>query len=122
MATTNDIFRINPIIHELARLLFAHVNRELSEENAWASTLLDARFDEQGGFSSKIRVTRTNGEVVSLVTPTDTTLQLIELNGVRPAGIDRWYGFKLELTAAGACEVNFNYDPACANDPDFFTS
>jgi hypothetical protein len=122
MATSDDIFRINPIIRELARLLFAHVNRELPEAKAWASAFLDVRFDEQGGFAYKIRVTHTNGEVVSLCLPTDVTLQLIELNTVRPTGKDRWYAFKLELTASGACEVNFNYDTACTDDPSFFTS
>jgi hypothetical protein len=122
MATADDLFRINPIIHELARLLFAHVDRELPAGNTWASAFLDVRFDERGGFVDKIRVTRTNGEVVSLSGPTEITLQLIELNAVRPAGEDRWYGFKLELTAAGACTGRMNYDPACTNDPDFFTS
>src|SRR6478672_6056526 len=101
MATAGDIFRIDPIIHELARLLFDLTERELPEENTWASALLDVRFDEQGGFADKIRVSRTNGEAVSLSTPTDITLQLIELNNIRPAGNDRWYGFKLELTASG---------------------
>lgn len=122
MATTGDIFRLDPIVRELGRLLFALVTRELPGENSWTLALLDARFDEQGGFITKIRVNCANGEVVSPSMPTDITLQLIELNSIRPTGQDRWYGFKLEVTNASACEVKFDYDPACADDPDFFNS
>ena len=122
MATSDDIFRIEPITHELSRLLFSHVQQQLPADTVWVRALLDVRFEECGGFIMKLRVARTMGEALSLNVPTNISLQLIQLEGARPTGQDRWYGCKLEVTAAGACEVNFDYDPACSNDPHFFRS
>jgi hypothetical protein len=122
MASADDIFRLDPIIHRIGELLFALTTQELPKGRIWTTSLLDVRFDESGGFSDKIRVTCKNAEVVSLSMPTELTLQLIELGNARPKGQDRWYGFKFEVTSAGSCQVDLNYDPACANDPDFFAS
>ncbi len=121
MATTDDLARIDPILRNIAKLLFTYVADNL-KVNVWENALLDVRFDEAGDFLNKIRVTRANGEVVSLSLPIAITHQLIELNGVRPSGKDRWHGLKLELTSEGECQIAFNYDPACANDPAFFAS
>lgn len=121
MATADDIFRVDPIIRELGRLLFALANSERPGD-AWDTVLLDVRFDEQGGFISKIRTNLENGEVASISTPKDISLQLIELNAARPVGQHRWHGFKLEVTATGDCQVDMNYDPACTDDPDFLSS
>ena len=122
MATADDIFRLDPIIHRIAQLLFALTNQELPEGRSWTTSLLDVRFEDSGAFGYKIRVTCKNADVVGLNMPTEITLQLIELGNARPKGQDHWYGFKLEVTSAGSCQVDLNYDPACANDPDFFAS
>jgi hypothetical protein len=122
VATIDDIFRLQPIIQALGRLLFEHTNRELSGENAWASAVLDVRYDEQGKYASKIRASRASGEVVGLSESPEITAQLIELNNVRPGGTARWYGLKLDVTPVGKCNVGLNYDAACANDPDFLAS
>lgn len=121
MATADDIFRVGPIVRELGRLLFALASREMPGR-AWATAILDVRFDEQGGFINNIRAKGENGEAAGIGMTKDITLQLIELNDVRTAGQNRWYGFKLEVTATGECQVDLNYDPACTDDPDFFTS
>ncbi|MBY0457501.1 MAG: hypothetical protein K2V38_09210 [Gemmataceae bacterium] len=122
MATADDVFRLNPIVHELARQLFALVNQEAPSDDEWTNVFLDVRFDGKGGFSSKIRATLTSGKIISLLTPTELTHQLLSLESARPAGKDRWFGCVLTVTAAGECEMKMNYDPNCAEDPAFFES
>jgi hypothetical protein len=30
-----------------------------------------------------------------------------------------WYGMRTTVTSEGKCDVNFNYDPKCLEDPAF---
>src|SRR5262245_54000687 len=120
MATTDDIWRLDAHLQPLAAIIHAAAS-EVSVP--WVAVVLDARFsDADGSISNKVRVERGDGSLASVSLPAEGTLRLIELGQARPSGPDRWHGLVLRVTAAGECEMRFNYDPACADDPAFYAS
>lgn len=120
MATSNDLFRLDAVLPDVARALHRAAGEQFTK-GKWAEVALDIRFARGGGeFSHKIRVRMSNGELASASTPTDLALLLINLDAVRQACSDLWYGLVLRVTAAGECETKFNYDPACAEDKSFY--
>ncbi|WP_143393553.1 hypothetical protein [Fimbriiglobus ruber] len=121
MATLEDAERQNSHLRSLAAVLFAAAESESS--SSWIAAVLDARFsDQDGSIMDKVRVEKPDGSVGSISLPTEATLQLIALGDARPSGQDRWYGLLLRVTAEGACDVRFNYEPSCTDDESFYAS
>jgi hypothetical protein len=120
MATPEDLSRLNAHLRPLAGIIHAAA---ASADGSWVAAVLDARFsDLDGSFIHKVRVERADGSIGSVSLPTAAILELIALGQARPAGLDRWHGLVLRVTAEGACEVRLNYDPACAEDSGFYES
>jgi hypothetical protein len=119
MATSEDLLRLNVHLRPLAGVIHAAA---VAEGQPWVAAVLDARFDGAGGFIDKIRVERADGSTGAPTLPVEGTLALIALGQDRPTGTDRWHGLILRVTAEGECEMRFNYDPACADDAEFFAS
>jgi hypothetical protein len=121
MATSEDLSRWDEHLRPLASIVHAAAQAESAVGTGWVAVVLDARFsDRDGSILDKIRVERADGTFVSVSLPVDGTLQLIALGQARASGADRWYGLLVRVTAEGACEVKFNYDPACVEDGSFF--
>lgn len=121
MATSDDVFQLDAILPTLAQLVFQAATEKLQE--SWIAVVLDARYSAQdGSFIDKARVEQTDGAATGLSLPVEVVHQLIALGKARPTGPDRWYGILLRVTAEGACEINLNYDSACAEDPSFYAS
>ena len=123
-STSDDIFRLGPILRALGEAVWAGANAEAARANAdWTSVTLDVRYSADGGsFLHKVRMGLADGTDVSLSLPERVTLLLIELEKVRGAGDSRWHGLLLTITAAGDAEARYNYDPNCADDGAFFDS
>lgn len=120
MATSDDLLGLNAHLRPLAEVVR---DAAKAHGSAWVAAVLDARFDDRdGSFIDKVRVERADGSTGCPSLPVTATLQLIALGQARPAGPDRWHGLVLRVTAAGACEVRLNYDPACAEDGGFHQS
>lgn len=120
MATPEDLSRLNAHLRPLAGVIHGTA---VAVGGAWIAAVLDVRYtDHDGGFYSKIRVERADGSMGVALLPVEGTLELISLGQARPTGQDRWYGLVLRVTAEGACETTFNYDPGCADDASFFDS
>jgi hypothetical protein len=120
MATLEDLSRLDTDLRPLAGVVQAAA---ATGGTAWVVAVLDARFsDRDGSFIYKIRVERADGSEGSVSLPVEGTIRLIALGQARPTGPDRWHGLLLRVTAEGACEIRLNYDPACAEDDDFFKS
>jgi hypothetical protein len=82
--------------------------------------LIDVRFDHHGGFNSKIRSVH-SGDSVVITMPADLTLLVLSLDSLRrQLTQDMWHGFRLTVTADQQCEMMYNYDPNCADDPTFY--
>src|SRR5262245_21408947 len=112
MATPEELARQDAHLQPLAGVIHAAAD-EIGGQ--WAAVVLDARFcEEDGSISHKVRVERTDGSLASVTLPVAGTIQLIELGQARPTGQDRWHGLVLRVTAEGACEARFNYNPGCA--------
>jgi hypothetical protein len=123
MATTDDLARLDTIIRPLACVMFETVTGEFGGVEDWSAAVLDVRYSSRAGsFVHKVRVELSDGHLASLSLPVAATYHLIELGQARPAGKDRWFGFRFRITSAGNCKGEFNYDPACADDPSFFES
>jgi hypothetical protein len=120
MATPEDLSRLNAHLRPLAGVVHAAM---AAGGAPWIAAVLDARFtDGDGGFIYKIRVEGPDGPGGPVTLPAAGSLELISLGQARPGGADRWHGLVLRVTAEGVCEVRLNYDPACAENPEFFAS
>jgi hypothetical protein len=120
MATPEDLSRLNAHLRPLAGVVHAAA---VADGGPWVAAVLDARYtDGDGGFIHKTRVERADGSTGGPSLPVEGSLELIALGQARPTGQDRWHGLVLRVTPEGACEVRFNYDPACAEDGGFFES
>jgi len=123
VVTADDAARLDAIIQPLARVVYEAAANELGEPEDWSSVTLDVRYSSRDeGFIDKTRIELPDGRLMSLSLPVSATHQMIALGNARPMGKDRWYGFLLRITAAGSCMGEFNYDPACAEDPSFYES
>jgi hypothetical protein len=107
------------LLRSLARGLIRQGESELQRQ-PWLAIVLDVRFDHQGGFIDKIRAATSNG-AVSVSMPTDMALLVLSLDSLRCELLDdRWYGFRLTVSANQQCDMEYNYDPNCADDPTFY--
>ena len=121
MATSADLLRLNDHLRPLAVIVRDAASNEV--HGPWVAVVLDARFrDADGSILDKVRVERADGSLTSISLPVQGTLRLIEMGQARPTGPDRWHGLLLRVTAEGECEMQFNYDPACAEDATFYQS
>lgn len=120
MATPDDLSQLNAHLRPLAEVIHGVA---AAEGRPWVTAVLDVRYtDRDGGFIYKIRVERADGSTGGPSLPVEGSLELIALGQVRPMGQDRWHGLVLRVTAEGTCEVQFDYDPSCADDTEFFAS
>ncbi len=106
------------MLKQLGGALFDRVEQQLPA--GWNSLTLDARYDGNGGFLSKIRAIATDGEVISILPHNAIDLLLISLDGFRDAAGDEWYCMEFTVSPAMQCTVDFNYEPTCEQDESFF--
>lgn len=120
MATSDDLFRLQAHLPGLARAIFGAADAKFAAAG-WVAAVLDARYFAEGsGQIAKVRVELPGGSVGSVRLPAEASHALRELGEARAEGADRWYGFRLRVTASGECATGFNYDPRCAEDESFF--
>lgn len=123
MPTKVQYETVNQCLQTIAQALLGLANS--SGVRGWKTVVLDARFagDRSGAFFDKCRVHAARGTPKGVQTSTDITTQLIALWEM-PAAVfnGRWYGVKVTVTRAGECQVEYDYDRKCADDPSFFQS
>ncbi len=122
MPTTGDLNAFNDSLRRLATALVELAYAETRENAKWRVVILDARFSDDGSISDKVRATLATGAVTSLSPTSSIILDLIALGEARPDGKNRWYGFRMEVATDGKVNVEFDYNSACVDDPQFFES
>ncbi|MGE3803602.1 MAG: hypothetical protein AB7K24_02900 [Gemmataceae bacterium] len=107
------------LLRSLADALFQQAESHLQDQT-WRAIALDVRFDHQGGFNYKIRAATASASP-PITMPASMTLLVLSLDALRrQLPQDQWHGFLLTVTADQQCEMTFNYDPNCADDPTFY--
>ena len=122
MPTRKQLAGLNRLVAKVASLLLSGVKASEHGRRKWVRARLHAR-RRSGYCATKFRIELPGGEVVGLHEPDETSLPLIELADLPDevfAG--RWYEAVFVVTPDGRCEVTYNYDPACADDPGWYDS
>jgi hypothetical protein len=108
------------ILHDLGVVLLREVEAEMSGR-PWNSAALDVQYDKGGGsWMSKIRITTSDPEKLSLRVSGKIDDLVDALDAQRRLFADPWYGVILKLGADGGCNMTLNYDENCSNDAAFF--
>jgi hypothetical protein len=112
----------NGIVAEVATSLLTQVKDNLQKNN-WKVAFLDAREPPKGGSGiSKFRVELQDGTVIRTFKASGVTIgRFWDAFDIRDALFPKkWYGFTLTIFPDGKHNTEFNYDPDCVNDPDFY--
>jgi hypothetical protein len=113
--------RFNAMLQEVAQSTLAQVKKHFSKER-WKLAFLDVRAAAQGGsWVDKLRVVLPDGTIRGIRGPKGQGSLFINIWALRgQLFANPWYGFNLTVFPDGKCKTEFNYDPDCVNDPDFY--
>jgi hypothetical protein len=90
-------------------------------QQPWKELYLDVRARPgQIAHKSKLRVVLVSGGVISVAPPAAIAGVIADILQMRHLFEQPWSGMKLTITCAGECNVHFDFDPKCADDPAFF--
>jgi len=122
MTTEPTLLDFNRVLQDLAGHLFSLVDAKLGAAAAWTQAVLDVRSPEEGGTQiAKFRIHLPDGSATSARIPAVVNGLIREAWLVKQSAFpEQWYGLKLKLLPSGDCETEFDYDPACFDDPNFF--
>ncbi len=110
----DTIRRLGSLLHRAAR--------EQMGRNDWEAAKLDVRISQNGrNQAAKFRI-KLGTETVAKTHPPDEIDRYIDrMWELRPKVLaNNWHGFLATVSRDGRCEVTFNYDPDCKNDPTFY--
>lgn len=122
MPTKKQLQRVTALLRALAADLCETLAENPATAGGWTSAYLDVRFDPDGdSFSTRFVATLPDGSAEVLRESLDTIEPLKALRAM-PAEVfnGRWHGLKLTVHPGRECQVEWNFDPNCVNDPTFW--
>jgi hypothetical protein len=122
MPTKKQLQRVASLLKKLASSLSKTLAEEPVTANGWRSAVLDVRWDPDGGaFATKFVATMPGGSAKVLRESLDTIEPLNALRAI-PAGVfgGRWHGLRLTVEPGGECHTEWNFDPDCILDQNFW--
>ena len=117
------------VIGKIGEKLTAEINTGLSDNkwglttSEWKFACVDIRWTLDGNTSvSKLRIGLPGGAIFAHLSFSIDVDSLFEeayqmKDKVFP---DKWYGLVMTLHPDGKCQLDYNYDPNCSDDPSFF--
>jgi hypothetical protein len=118
-----DLAQFTNFLKEITGHLLIAV-REERPKVKWKRAFLDVRCALTEDMQKlKIRVEFPDGDLHSIRQPYDLSALLTSLQEIKDRSFaDKWYGMKLTVFPNGKCETEFDYNPACFNDPTWYDS
>lgn len=113
---------LESILNTLCDEVFIQAETDIGH-GKWTKACLDARFNKQEeSWVWKIRAIKTDGSTCSIGSNSKLTLGLLDLEDLRGAGDQEWYGILVTVQPDQQCHVGLNYDELCSLDQNIYDS
>lgn len=121
MSEKKDMNYFNNLVAKIAADLMLQLKEEFPKLK-WKTAFLDARAVPTGEVGcDKFRMMLPRGGKKGMSPSMAVSRMLFELWDLRDELFsEKWYGLKLTFDPKGGFETEFNYDPKCFDDPDYY--